>query len=111
MIRHIHVSPATRDALRTLAGRAIERIFVTGEVRVVRRLRDDARRLEVRSPDGRRYSGVLVVHANEVTTGAVVPTDDPSRETTVELSSADGTPYEASNTDQAPALELPEVAE
>ena len=99
MIRHVHVSLATRDALRTLAGRAIERIFVTGEVRVVRRLRDDARRLEVRSPDGRRYSGVLVVHGNEITTGAVVPTDIAAEDAAADASgceNADSSPPVAS---------------
>lgn len=74
MIQHIRVSPSTHAAIRTLVGRAVERIFVTGEVRVVRRLRDDARCLAVHSPDGQRYSGVLIVHDNRVTTGLVVPT-------------------------------------
>lgn len=74
MIHHIRVSASTHAAIRTLVGRAVERVFVTGEVRVVRRLREDARHLEVRSPDGLRYSGVLIIHNNIVTTGVVVPT-------------------------------------
>lgn len=75
MIRNLNVNPATHAALRTLLGRAVERIFVTGDIRVVRRLRDDARTLTICSDDGRRYSGILVVHGNVVTTGLVVPTE------------------------------------
>lgn len=86
---HIRVEPATHAALRTLLGRALERIFVTGEVRVVRRLRDDARTLEVRSRDGRKYSGVLVVHANEVTSGVVVETPPSEFEVAPSLAAVD----------------------
>lgn len=69
----IPMSPRTNLALRTLLGRSLSRLFERPDPRVLRELRHDARRLVVTSPDGRTYSGVLVIEANEVTTGLVVP--------------------------------------
>ena len=69
----IPMSPRTSRALRTLLGRSLARLFERPDPRVLRELRADARRLVVTSPDGVPYSGVLVLEANEVTTGLVVP--------------------------------------
>lgn len=69
----IPMSPRTSLALRTLLGRSLSRLFERPDPRVLRDLRDEARCLVVTSCDGRPYSGVLVIEANEVTTGLVVP--------------------------------------
>lgn len=91
---HIPISPKTRAALRTLIAKGVESLITAGTTEPVRTSRRKAKKLEVRSADGRSYSGVLVVHRNEVTTGLVVE-DEPIPEEAplaLEAGSSDGFP-------------------
>ena len=84
---HIPISPKTRAALRVLIAKGVESLISTGSTEPVRTARRKARALEVRSADGRSYSGVLVVHRNEVTTGLVVEDEPAASEAPLALAS------------------------
>ena len=84
----IPISPQTRAALRVLVAKGLEQLITAGSAEPIRAARRRARRLEVTSPDGRLYSGVVVVHRNAVTTGFVVQDDSVEDAVALELPSS-----------------------
>lgn len=87
----IPISPQTRAALRVLVAKGLEQLITTGSSEPIRAARRRARGLEVTSPDGRIYSGVVVVHRNAVTTGFVVEDDSVEDVAALELPSSTAT--------------------
>lgn len=73
-MRHSHPHPnSVRRILAGLGRRVLESLGSEPGRQILRRLHVEARRLEIRSPNGQPYSGVLAVEANRVVTGLAVP--------------------------------------
>lgn len=69
---HFHRHPVGR-ILAGLGRRVLESLGSEPGRQIIRRLHAEARRLEIRSPNGQPYSGVLAIEANRVVTGLAVP--------------------------------------